>query len=246
MRTIKILLALAVILATTLACSMNIPDVNFEIVTGSGNSETETRHVSGFSKIELNGVGTLNISQGDQENLQIEGDDNILPLITSEVNNGTLVIGIKKGYSINPTAGLVYTLTVKDLSQVELNGLGDVDMDGLQTEGLAVLVKGSGNANIRNLSAKTLRIEIAGLGDITISGEVETQTVTISGSGNYKAKELASKDAEVRISGLGSAKLQVSDTLDARISGGGSIEYFGDPVVEQKVEGLGEIKKVNE
>lgn len=50
----------------------------------------------------------------------------------------------------------------------------------------------------------------------------------------------------MRISGLGSARLQVSDSLDASISGGGSIEYIGDPVVEQKVEGLGEIKNVNE
>ena len=246
MRIIKILIALAVILATTLACSVNIPNVKIEIVTGNGKSASETRQVSGFSKIELNGVGTLNITQGDKESLQIEGDENILPLITTEVNDGTLEIAIKKGYTVNPTAELVYNLAVKDLSQVELNGLGDVNMDGLQTEGLAVLVRGSGNADIMNLSAETLRIEIAGLGDITMSGEVGSQTVVISGSGNYKAGDLASKDAEVRISGLGSARLRVSDTLDARISGGGSIEYIGDPVVEQKVEGLGEIKKVDE
>ena len=49
----------------------------------------------------------------------------------------------------------------------------------------------------------------------------------------------------MRISGLGSARLQVSESLDTRISGGGSIEYIGDPVVEQKVEGLGKIKKVD-
>ena len=52
-------------------------------------------------------------------------------------------------------------------------------------------------------------------------------------------------EAEVRISGLCSARPQVSDSLDGRISGGVLIEYIGDPVVEQKMEGLGEIKKVD-
>jgi hypothetical protein len=246
MRKIQILAALLLILATTLACSVSIPDVKLEIVTGSGKTASEERPVSAFTKVELNGVGSLKITQGEQESLNIEGDDNILPLITTEVKDGTLLIGIKKGYTVNPKASLTYNLTVKNLDQVELNGLGEVTMDGLQTEAFSIFVRGSGNTKIEDLVADTLRVEITGLGDITMSGTVDSQVVVISGSGNYKARDLSSKDAEVRISGLGSAKLRVSDNLDARISGGGDIEYIGDPAVQQKVEGLGDIEQVEE
>lgn len=246
MRKFKILAALLVILVSTLACSVNVPDVNFEIVTGSGNMTSDARQVSDFTRVELNGVGSLKITQGEQESLHIEGDDNILPLITTDVKDGALIIGIKKGYTVKPTASLTYNLTVKDLEQVELNGLGDVSMNDLQTDAFSIYVRGSGNADIENLTANTLRVEITGLGDITVSGTVDSQTVVISGSGNYKAKDLSSKDAEVKISGLGSARLRVSENLDARISGAGSIEYIGDPVVQQKVEGLGDIEQVEE
>ena len=246
MRTLKIFEALFAILATTLACSVNIPDVNLDFVSGSGNSASEERQVSNFTKVELNGVGSLNITQGEKEGLQIVGDDNLLPLITTEVKDETLIIAVKKGYTFDPTAELSYNLTVKDLNEIELNGLGGVSMKGLQTNAFAVFVRGSGNIRIEDLAADTLRVEITGLGDITMSGSVNSQSVVISGSGNYKAKELSSKDAEVKISGLGSAKLWVRENLNARISGGGSIEYLGDPVIEQKVESLGDIKRVEE
>src|SRR3712207_1838364 len=64
-------------------------------VNGSGNLISETRQVAGFSAVDLDGVGELNIQQGSTESLLIEGDDNIVPLITSTVRNGRLVLDIK-------------------------------------------------------------------------------------------------------------------------------------------------------
>ncbi len=245
MKTIRLLVITICILVTTLACSLTIPNIQLEIISGNGTTSQEARQVTDFIKVKLNGAGSLIITQGDTENLEIQGEENLLQFITTEVVNKELVIETKKGYAINPTKELTYHLMVKDIHAIELNGLGDIHMDNFHTSELTILINGSGNANIANLKADSLTVAIAGLGDVNVSGEVNSQNVSIGGTGSYKAKELASKIADINISGLGSAGVQVKDSLRATISGGGSIDYLGNPLVEKKVEGLGSINQIN-
>lgn len=74
-------------------------------VVGSGKPASETRAVSGFHGVELAATGTLDITQGDKEELVAEADDNLLPLIETTVkSDGTLLIAFKRGESIQEKA----------------------------------------------------------------------------------------------------------------------------------------------
>ena len=55
------------------------------VVTGSGRVTSETRAVSGITRVALEGMGEVVIQEGAAESLTIEAEDNILPLITSAV-----------------------------------------------------------------------------------------------------------------------------------------------------------------
>lgn len=66
-----------------------------EIVVGSGKIKKETRNVVNFKKVIISGSGNLQIKQSDREDLKIKADDNILPLILSEVKGNTLYLGPK-------------------------------------------------------------------------------------------------------------------------------------------------------
>jgi hypothetical protein len=48
---------------------------------GSGKITAETRAVGSFNSIDLQGWGDLYITEGQQQPLKIEGEDNILPLL---------------------------------------------------------------------------------------------------------------------------------------------------------------------
>ena len=50
-------------------------------VKGSGKLITESREVREFDRIVLNGSGEVVITQGDEESLSVETDDNIMPYI---------------------------------------------------------------------------------------------------------------------------------------------------------------------
>jgi hypothetical protein len=191
--------------------------------TGSGNLKTESRPVSGFTAIDLSGSGTLNIEQTGTESLTIEAEDNILPLLTSNVSGGTLHLGEKDNTLLRETKPINYRLTVKDLS--------------------GLTVSGSGQVSANSITAGKLSVVLSGSGSILLSGKANPQEITISGSGQYDAKGLASKTTTVNLSGSGRAVVNTSDALDATISGSGSLEYIGSPTVTQNISGSGSVSK---
>ena len=61
-------------------------------VKGSGVVKSEARNVSGFTQISLSIPASTEVIQGGTEGVTLEGDDNILPLIETVVEDGRLKI----------------------------------------------------------------------------------------------------------------------------------------------------------
>ena len=195
----------------------------FSGVQGSGNVVSESRNVSDIRGVELSGDGNLEIEQSGTESLTISADDNILPLLKSEVRNGRLILSERENIDFQAAKRVRYKLAVKNLNEIGLSGDGHVDAKGVVTD--------------------KLKISISGDGDIRTAGNAEEQEINVSGDGSYKGQDLNSKIARVNISGDGSATLTVSDKLNANISGDGSVEYSGNPTVSQNISGDGSVRK---
>jgi hypothetical protein len=241
-RKFSIILVILLIPVLTLACV-------FSLVSGSGVVTSETREVNGFDRIEMSGIGTLYITQGEVESLKIEAEDNILPKIKSEVRNGILSLGFGvDDWSdiVQPTKPINYYVTVKDLTRIELSGAGRVKSEIIETASLKILSSGAGDIEINNIVAKELDVNLSGAGNCQVSGEVTNQSIDISGAGSYKAVELKSQVADVSVSGLGNVEIWAIEALDIQISGAGSVRYYGSPGITQEVSGAGSIKSLGE
>ena len=226
------LLAIAVLLLS--ACAVTT-------ARGSGNVITEEREVSGFEGVALSGIGQVIITQGDQESLTIETDDNLIQYIEGEVRNGRLELGIADNTIPIPSRSIIYRVGLIDLTALDSSGVGSFEMDGLNTDRLRITLSGAGDIGIDSLSATDLAVTISGAGNIDLAGQVETQEVDMSGFGNYNARDLESQTASVRISAAGNAVVWVLDTLDVEISGAGNVEYFGSPDVMREISGAGRV-----
>lgn len=213
---------------------------------GSGRVVTETRDVRGFDRIALDGPGTLIVKQGARESLTIAAEDNIIRRIDTDVRGGRLAIGFDRGgrpsITIRPTRPVVYTVTVTDLSALDLAGSGAIEAADITTDRLRVAVDGSGDVRLGNIATRDLTLSITGSGGVEASGTTDAQAVTISGSGDYRAGALRSKHARVTVEGSGDAAVRASDTLDVRISGSGAVEYAGNPQAHQDISGSGEVR----
>jgi hypothetical protein len=216
------------------------------MIEGSGNKTTQTRPAGGFDRVELYGVGRLIVRQTGTESLTIEGDDNIVPVIKSDVSGGTLRIGLENNQNIRPRVPLVFNVTANVLSGLYLSGAGSVEADDIRADDFETRLSGAGSTHLGNLTAASLKVVLSGAGDFTLSGNTSTQEVTLTGAGSYRAGDLLSRNASVRASGAGSATVRVSDHLNASLSGVGSIRYYGSPMVQQHKSGVGSITKIGE
>ncbi|MFH0852961.1 MAG: head GIN domain-containing protein [bacterium] len=213
---------------------------------GSGNIIEEAREVSGFSKIELNGVGNLIINQSGNESLRIEAEDNLIGKIVTEVDNGTLKIRESKNWvnwSFWPTKDVNFYLTVENIESVTINGSGSVTGDNIVADKFDLIISGSADGEVV-LDINELNSNINGSGELIMAGSAATQKFTISGSGKYRAGELAGQSAEVIINGSGQAIVNVADQLTVDISGSGDVQYLGSPNINQSISGSGSISQL--
>jgi Putative auto-transporter adhesin, head GIN domain len=227
--------------------AVNIGERISEMKRGSGNVVEETRPVEGFNKIDLQGLGEVNIEYGDQESLRVEAEDNLIGSIQTDVRSRTLEIGIEKNTNIVPTKPIRFFITVTELDSLEVSGAGSIHASSIDAQDFEISIGGLGNAEIGELQVDRLDVQIGGSGDVVIhDGSVNKQTITIDGLGSYRAGDLPSQAAEVAINGAGSATVWATDTLDATVSGLGGVSYYGTPEVSLERTGLGNLNSLGD
>jgi hypothetical protein len=190
---------------------------------GSGTIKTETRTINGVSSLSFLGDGELDIEQTGTESLTITADDNILPMLSSDVRDGELKLGVKNLSNVKPTQTVRYKLTVKGLT--------------------AMSFAGDAHADVKKIATESLKISSTGDAKIRIDGTADRQEITITGDGTFDGSSLVGKTGTVSITGDGKLDVNVSDSLDVRILGDGHINYAGDPKVTKTVVGDGHISK---
>lgn len=216
-------------------------------IKGSGVARTETRAVGDFHKITL-GVGArLEIRQGPSEGLSITGDDNIVPLIETVVDNGTLKIRwADRVHGSTSYKSLNIVVNVTNVDSLNLSGSGEMHAAQLKAGDLRATISGSGEIAIDTLEANSLNISLAGSGTLTAAGHVNTLDATISGSGELAAAKLESRNARVTLQGSGDAAVWATETLNATIAGSGEVTYHGKPKVTRTIAGSGNVSRAGD
>ena len=228
-----------------IAGGLMISGLNMRKVIGSGVLATEEREVSGFDRIVLNGSGNVIVTQGDEESLTVEAEDNLLPYIKTEVDGTTLRLSPRPLGMLFfwPTKSITYRITVKSLEGMSINGSGSFTAETLETDSLDARISGSGRISVEKLEADRVSVAISGSGTTILSGQAETQALSISGSGRLLHGSLESDSVKVSIAGSGRAEVWAEDNLKVTVSGSGTVIYAGSPEVDQRVSGVASIKR---
>ena len=191
-------------------------------VKGSGVAASETRAVAGFDSIEATGVGKLNLRIGDAEGVKVRADDNILPLIKTEVKDGVLTLSTK-GATLSKT-DIVFEVTARRIKRLENSGTVSIDASGF--------------------NGGELSVETSGVGSIKLNGRVDSFKAELSGVGSLEADALAADRVDTNLSGVGSAHVRAEKSLRANVSGVGSLSWKGAATdVSTNVSGIGRVSK---
>jgi len=202
---------------------------------------SEDRDIDAATSVVLDTSGDLTIREG-KPSLVIHAPSSVLDDLTSEVKDGVLVLGVKRGTPDFVVGKISYELTLPSLDGLEINGSGDIESD-VPGESLTIEINGSGSLDIDDIDASAVTLEISGSGDVELSGRADELTIRIDGSADVRADELTSADVSIELDGSGDIAVAASSTLDVSLSGSGSVEYEGDPEVTRDISGSGEVSR---
>jgi len=213
----SVLVAYAVV---TTGCGPLMQGLNGNQVKGSGVLATEKRLVKGdFTRIREDGAANVFVRVGPAASVKVEGDDNIVPLVKTTVEDDTLVIKTKK--QVRQKKKLLVTVTIPSLKEVQLDG--------------------AGNITVKDLQSTDFKVGLDGAGNITVGGSTASLSASINGAGNLRLADLKSETASASVDGAGNLDLWVTGKLSASIDGVGNIRYKGNPEVTKSVNGVGRV-----
>lgn len=192
-----------------------------DVTVGSGVSKTETRTVDAFTKVDCGGSLHCTVVHGDKIAVDVTADDNIVPLVVTEVKSGELKAHFKDGASVDTKTTVVVKIAMPKVDGLELNG--------------------SGKLSSTDVPSSSLEAKVNGSGSIELHGKADKLAAVVNGSGSIDAANEAAGDVTSTINGSGNASVNATTTLNAVVNGSGSIEYAGTPKVEQAVRGSGSI-----
>jgi hypothetical protein len=218
-------------------------------IKGSGNIIEEHRDVHGFERVNIGIPAEVSLSQGSEESLSIETDDNILKEIITEVHGKELTIHYRHTNltnTIKPSRPIRCTLSVAHLSECTIDGSGSIDCRRLTTEDLRVIINGSGTVRIDSLRGDRFDAVINGSGTFTLAGRCDEQSVSIKGSGRFNARNLEGNRVRVEIIGSGRTYVNASERLNVSITGSGDVRYAGSPSISKSITGSGSIRSIGD
>jgi hypothetical protein len=181
-------------------------------VKGSGNVITDKRDVSGFHGVEVGGIYQVEITAQKEFGVTVEADDNIAPLVKTEVENG--ILKIESEGRISPKSTIRIVIAAPDVDSLDISGVANVTVNNVRNDALA--------------------IDSSGASKISLNGETSKLKVDVSGAVKVDAGELKAADATVDANGASNVLVNVSGTLKADASGASHINYSGTPSSVQK------------
>lgn len=181
-----------------------------------------TYDYNGFDKIEIAGVYELDIQQGNSFSIRTEATEEQAKKFEVRLRGNTLILGSKeseKRWNNNNNYGSVLAvITMPRLSDLEIAGVA--------------------NGKISAFDGGDLNVDIAGVGDITLSGTCDHLEIDVAGVGEVDARDLKCDHVDAELGGVGELTVYASESVDASAGGVGTINVYGNPNVQSIDDGF--------
>ena len=189
--------------------AITVAGCNFLGRAGEGAMTTESRQVAAFSNVEAGGGINVAITIGTTASVEVRAQPNILPIIATDVEGGTLKIHGTEAY--NTSEPVLVIIVTPALTRIDLSGGSQGTADGVTGDQLAVGLSGG-----------------AGL---TATGSVSVLTLNVSGGARADLGGLAAETVAVNASGGANARVSASNAVSGSASGGSHVTVIGGATV---------------
>ncbi len=218
---------------------------NNSCIKGNGDIISEIRDLDSFNSLEINGNFKFTLKQDTVNKITIKSGENLVPFITTDVENNALIVGNKnkcrwiRSYDIP----MEIELSFININLITINGQNDIFCtDTIRTDALFIdNVSDISTINLNIICNKfTFKVH-AGSGDFTFNGIAKNSYYYFHGIGYIFANKLKSNYCEISSRNIGACYIYTTHTIIAELCQSGNIYYSGNPtnikILKQCAEG---------
>ena len=198
---------------------------------------SEDRMLKGFEQIEISGSPTVVYTQGDSFSVRVTGPESMVERTITEVNGQTLLVRNKGkvgivNFTLGDDADLKVYVTSPDLTAVCLRGSGDFICNRqIDTDKMEVVLRGSGDIDIKEIICDDCSTELVGSGDIQIERlETRSHDISLIGSGDIQVNQWRVDKTDIMLKGSGDIQVSFIEgckSADCELVGSGDITMDG-------------------
>lgn len=238
-----------IIVATVLAIlSLTLFSCNFDInmnpgVRGNGNVQIKERIVNqSFNAIKASEGLDVYLTQGNNESITVEADENLHELILTEVIEGVLKIHTSE--NIGKSTAKKVMVSFKDISAITSTSGSDVYSTNTINANHLKLKSTSGSDMKLDVNTSILECKSTSGSDMKLSGKTEKLIAEATSGSDIKASSLMAESSQVKATSGADISVNTSKELTAKATSGGDIKYYGNPEKVNKEDGTsGSIRK---
>lgn len=215
----------------------------------NANEVEETRSVTGFERIRLQGSPDIKYTQGKTWSVRVKAPKSLISKVVTRKEGNCLVVSLKNtGFFSREgrNSDVTVYVTSPDLIGVEVQGSGDFESKThVDTDNLDISLRGSGDINFYDIICDRLKTSVVGSGDLDIKKIVAQQSVVeLVGSGDVKVRQSKVHQTQIELKGSGDVKVHCDNcgTVTCRLVGSGDITLSGTiSKLNQTTRGSGDI-----
>ena len=150
--------------------------------SGSGTAGSDTRSVGAFDEIEIHGALDADVTVGGKPSVVVTGDDNLVPLIETDVVGDRLVI--RPTESMSRKLPMTITISTEALTELELHGASEATLEG-DAEELDAELHGASKLLAQKLDADEVQLQASGASSAEL-GEPDAISAALSGASSAR------------------------------------------------------------
>jgi hypothetical protein len=185
--TTSIIIMVFLFILTACDDDNNTVNNNTKTIVGTGSVVSDTISLVAFNSVKNLASFNVQITKGSPQQVVLKAQQNILDVVTYQVNAEELLLGLQNNVNIQTPYGLNAEITIPEISRVGIIGAGDFDLTGAPQSILYIDIIGTGNIRAYNLTVDTCYITTTGVGDCYVRVN-NLLNVLISGVGHVYYK----------------------------------------------------------
>ncbi len=208
------------------------------------NEAIERLSGQAFEKIDADGVFTLYLTQGNEDKVSVEVDEEYQKEVLVSVKDGTLKLSTTKKLGRKNRMKCKVYVTFKAINALRFDGVGKLEStNAIKSDALDIRATGVGGVELK-LDVKQAKLEMDGVGSVELEGNAKELTIDKDGVGNLDAEDLKAEVLSIKNSGVGNAHVYASHELNLKNSGVGNLSYSGEAVIKSiESTGVGKVRK---